>query len=212
MGKDQKSFEIRIKKEALLKTSKLQILHYPFAIHLIPDFIPTATATYSLEGEDEAEFLTENQGKKMRKKKVYQEIQYSEMTLGSYPPGSRSSLIGPHKFEKQYIITPTQVLEMQDIFGLEDAMAECIVCFTEPKDVIFLPCRHICVCNECHKNMPKCPVCRAPIASFLRFTDYTMSSDGPIPYPTGKPPTTSQEIGRAVQQECRDRSRMPSSA
>eukprot|EP00456_Euglypha_rotunda_P088184 TRINITY_DN901_c0_g1_i2.p1 TRINITY_DN901_c0_g1~~TRINITY_DN901_c0_g1_i2.p1 ORF type:complete len:305 (-),score=51.27 TRINITY_DN901_c0_g1_i2:21-935(-) len=36
--------------------------------------------------------------------------------------------------------------------------------------------------------------------------------DGPVPQPRPIPPEPISEIGRAVQQECRDRSRMPSSA
>ena len=47
----------------------------------------------------------------------------------------------------------------------------CCVCMDDTRDVV-LPCRHICTCVECTKQLlrtmdPKCPVCRMP---FRRFT------------------------------------------
>lgn len=47
----------------------------------------------------------------------------------------------------------------------------CCVCMDDTRDVV-LPCRHICTCVECTKQLlrtmePKCPVCRTP---FRRFT------------------------------------------
>jgi E3 ubiquitin-protein ligase MGRN1 len=41
---------------------------------------------------------------------------------------------------------------------------ECVVCLTEPRDTILLPCRHMCLCHECGNQLRlktnKCPVCR----------------------------------------------------
>jgi len=69
--------------------------------------------------------------------------------------------------------TPNAVLQLHDIFGLEDwgNAPECVACLTEPKDTILLPCRHLCVCHHCfdHLTLDKCPVCRAPFQSYLRF-------------------------------------------
>ena len=62
------------------------------------------------------------------------------------------------------------MLAMQDIFGLssilpkgsdgqgggegdEDGDADCIVCMTEPKTTALLPCRHLCVCSDCFKQV-----------------------------------------------------------
>lgn len=40
----------------------------------------------------------------------------------------------------------------------------CVVCFEKNKRILFLPCRHICVCNSCSKRVgTKCPVCRKKI-------------------------------------------------
>ena len=41
---------------------------------------------------------------------------------------------------------------------------DCIVCFSSPKDVILLPCRHFCVCQSCSDSIKfhtnQCPICR----------------------------------------------------
>ena len=67
--------------------------------------------------------------------------------------------------------------EMKEVFGLQDAMKaeddddgkECIICLTNPKNTIMMPCGHLCVCDECAipitKSTKQCPVCRAAITS-----------------------------------------------
>ena len=34
----------------------------------------------------------------------------------------------------------------------EDLGAECVICFTDIKDTILLPCRHFCICASCGKS------------------------------------------------------------
>ncbi|XP_037721202.1 mitochondrial E3 ubiquitin protein ligase 1-like [Drosophila subpulchrella] len=42
----------------------------------------------------------------------------------------------------------------------------CVVCSTNPKEVILLPCGHVCLCEDCAQKISKtCPVCRGKIAS-----------------------------------------------
>ncbi|EDV38877.1 uncharacterized protein Dana_GF25023 [Drosophila ananassae] len=42
----------------------------------------------------------------------------------------------------------------------------CVVCSTNPKEVILLPCGHVCLCEDCAQKISiACPVCRGNIAS-----------------------------------------------
>jgi len=69
-----------------------------------------------------------------------------------------------------YTLTNETCYESKEIYGLDDG--DCVVCLTEPKCVTLLPCRHFCVCNTCVMRLEKsCPVCRAKIASFIRFSN-----------------------------------------
>ena len=43
----------------------------------------------------------------------------------------------------------------------------CIICLTEPPNVLFTDCRHICICLECEEIKPldKCPYCKTTIST-----------------------------------------------
>lgn len=49
----------------------------------------------------------------------------------------------------------------------DDSDTVCVVCLTNPKDTMILPCRHLCLCSECagplKQQTNKCPMCRAKI-------------------------------------------------
>ncbi|CAL9230847.1 unnamed protein product [Arabidopsis halleri] len=58
--------------------------------------------------------------------------------------------------------------------GLEDTGdKECVICLTEPKNTAVMPCRHLCLCSDCAKELRfqsnKCPICRQPIAELLEI-------------------------------------------
>ncbi|XP_011312013.1 mitochondrial ubiquitin ligase activator of nfkb 1 [Fopius arisanus] len=40
----------------------------------------------------------------------------------------------------------------------------CVVCRTNPREIILLPCGHVCLCEDCSDGIDTdCPVCRGPI-------------------------------------------------
>ena len=41
----------------------------------------------------------------------------------------------------------------------------CVVCLDNCKEVLFMPCRHICMCEGCAENITDCPICRSRIVS-----------------------------------------------
>ncbi|XP_019058664.1 PREDICTED: probable E3 ubiquitin-protein ligase LUL4 [Tarenaya hassleriana] len=54
-----------------------------------------------------------------------------------------------------------------------DSGKECVICMAEPKDTAVLPCRHLCMCSDCAKELRiqsnKCPICRQPIEELLEI-------------------------------------------
>ncbi|CAI0559757.1 unnamed protein product [Linum tenue] len=74
--------------------------------------------------------------------------------------------------------------ELREIYGLASGSEaedfndsepgkECVICMTEPKDTAVLPCRHMCMCSECAKELRmqtnKCPICRQPIEELMEI-------------------------------------------
>eukprot|EP00243_Klebsormidium_subtile_P004688 TRINITY_DN1883_c0_g1_i1.p1 TRINITY_DN1883_c0_g1~~TRINITY_DN1883_c0_g1_i1.p1 ORF type:complete len:352 (+),score=76.79 TRINITY_DN1883_c0_g1_i1:201-1256(+) len=56
--------------------------------------------------------------------------------------------------------------------GADDAgNKECVICLTEIRDTLALPCRHLCMCADCAKALRyqtnKCPICRCVVESLL---------------------------------------------
>jgi hypothetical protein len=52
--------------------------------------------------------------------------------------------------------------------------AECSVCLSAPKNAVFLPCGHACVCLECGNEIAAqrnatCPVCRISVTGCMPF-------------------------------------------
>lgn len=49
--------------------------------------------------------------------------------------------------------------------------AECLICLTVAKDTLIMPCAHLCVCEDCGKQLVKakhtCPICRGNISSLI---------------------------------------------
>lgn len=48
----------------------------------------------------------------------------------------------------------------------------CVICVTAKRNVVLIPCRHLCVCADCSAHMQGmrtqvCPLCRLPIDSYI---------------------------------------------
>lgn len=73
--------------------------------------------------------------------------------------------------------------ELHEIYGIgnpkeadpsdSDTGKECVICLAEPKDTAVLPCRHMCMCSKCAKELrllsKKCPICRQPIQELIEI-------------------------------------------
>lgn len=43
----------------------------------------------------------------------------------------------------------------------------CVICLTNPREVVILECGHVCCCADCAENLANtCPICRKPITRF----------------------------------------------
>jgi hypothetical protein len=72
---------------------------------------------------------------------------------------------------------------LKEIYGIEnkaesgggddDDNAECVVCMSDVRDTMALPCRHLCLCNPCAEVLRfqnnKCPICRTIFHSLLQI-------------------------------------------
>ena len=79
----------------------------------------------------------------------------------------------PHslKIELQQLKTFGMWIEIHDIYNSSLDNGECLICCTNLRNSIFLPCKHACTCNTCAhslkmRNSP-CPICKMPIKDLL---------------------------------------------
>jgi E3 ubiquitin-protein ligase MGRN1 len=88
---------------------------------------------------------------------------------------------------KQKIWVKGVSYELQEIYGMEQNRAqanssvraedvdgrECVICMSAERDTTVLPCRHMCMCQECAAALKtqtnKCPICRMEIESLLHI-------------------------------------------
>ncbi|KAB0400716.1 hypothetical protein E2I00_008343, partial [Balaenoptera physalus] len=66
-------------------------------------------------------------------------------------------------------LSPGQVAEDE----VRDNSAECVVCLSDVRDTLILPCRHLCLCNTCADTLRyqanNCPICRLPFRALLQI-------------------------------------------
>ena len=79
----------------------------------------------------------------------------------------------PHslKIELQQLKTYGFWIELHDIYNTALENGECLICCTNLRNTIFLPCKHSCTCNTCAhslkmRNNP-CPICKIQIKDLL---------------------------------------------
>lgn len=56
---------------------------------------------------------------------------------------------------------------------IEDGGLECVICMSEMRDTLILPCRHLCLCQACADSLRyqanNCPICRSPFRALLQI-------------------------------------------
>lgn len=88
---------------------------------------------------------------------------------------------------KQKIFVDGLSYLLQEIYGIEnkankiektfeddsDNSFECVICMSDLRDTLILPCRHLCLCNNCANSLRyqanNCPICRVPFRALLQI-------------------------------------------
>jgi hypothetical protein len=130
----------------------------------------------------------QNNGKEGAERPQNQLIQLSFIEIKQYSPNSPISpasppanqspdslidgLLGRFRWENQFLWLSEGgiLLEQAELYDADEENAECIVCLSELRDILLLPCRHWAVCHNCYSGLRKCLICRAPIYEFMQFS------------------------------------------
>ena len=73
---------------------------------------------------------------------------------------------------KQKLIIGIGVYETAEVYGMEklEDNSDCVICLSNKRNTMVMPCKHICLCNECadvlSNNKSDCPICRIRIQEF----------------------------------------------
>merc|ERR1719445_2857946 len=116
-----------------------------------------------------------------------EEPRQSHLTIGAVEKQSDGQWV--LKAIKQKLFVDGLCYLLQEIYGIEnkvveggyggedddveDTGAECVVCMSDMRDTLILPCRHLCLCNTCADSLRyqanNCPICRAPFRALLQI-------------------------------------------
>jgi len=77
------------------------------------------------------------------------------------------------KVENQIASVGSKRYVIYDIYGTDKGEIEdCVVCLSEVRNTIILPCRHLCVCHNCAEVLKyqsnSCPICRSESRAFIK--------------------------------------------
>ena len=85
--------------------------------------------------------------------------------------------------ELQRLKTFSMWIDLYDVFNCALESGECLICCSNIRNTIFLPCKHSCTCNNCAhslrmRNNP-CPICKNNIDDLLiiETEDDTVNND-----------------------------------
>ena len=111
--------------------------------------------------------------------------QYAMMSYGVFTKDSKQDITGA-RIEKQVVLINGLPFEIKSIYGLDhddstqegktvatdDGQSEeCLVCLSEKKNTLIMPCGHFCICEDCGQGLIKakhtCPICRNFIQSLI---------------------------------------------
>ena len=85
---------------------------------------------------------------------------YRNISLGQYYLLKRFDIEDEEEEpeEPEYIQNETPIINSSQSFKSN----ECVICLTNPPNVLFCNCGHLCLCLECERKKisNKCPICK----------------------------------------------------
>lgn len=134
---------------------------------------------------------------------------HSHVLLATFEKHMDASICVKPLKQKQVVDGVSYLL--QEIYGIEnkyntkdskvaedevsDNSAECVVCLSDVRDTLILPCRHLCLCNTCADTLRyqanNCPICRLPFRALLQIRAMRKKTD-PLSPTSFNPLITSQ--------------------
>ncbi|CAL1530612.1 unnamed protein product [Lymnaea stagnalis] len=77
---------------------------------------------------------------------------------------------------------------------VEDSGAECVICMSDMRDTLILPCRHLCLCSSCADSLryqaSMCPICRVKFRALLQIRAMRKKI---VPTSTNSPQSDTEE-------------------
>jgi len=72
------------------------------------------------------------------------------------------------------VYLPAQRVIMKKVipaYVQESLEIACIICMENPKNIVLLPCKHMCMCKQCYEQsaLTLCPICRVVVQSFMEI-------------------------------------------
>ncbi|KAF7204085.1 ring finger protein 157 [Nothobranchius furzeri] len=118
---------------------------------------------------------------------MFEHLGHSHILLATFEKHMDGSYCVKPLKQKQVVDGVSYLL--QEIYGIEnkynsqeskvsddeisDNSAECVVCLSDVRDTLILPCRHLCLCNACADTLRYqancCPICRLPFRALLQI-------------------------------------------
>jgi hypothetical protein len=70
-----------------------------------------------------------------------------------------------------FSVLEEDLLEVSQEGGEEEDTSKCVICFTNKKNTVFLPCRHLACCYDCsrHQTITECVICRTHIQDRMQI-------------------------------------------
>uniref|UniRef100_A0AAX7V9Q4 E3 ubiquitin-protein ligase n=1 Tax=Astatotilapia calliptera TaxID=8154 RepID=A0AAX7V9Q4_ASTCA len=153
--------------------------------------LPSHTVNLSEWADDELQFDMDKEIFPMVVQAVVDEgedhLGHSHILLATFEKHMDGSYCVKPLKQKQVVDGVSYLL--QEIYGIEnkynsqeskvaddeisDNSAECVVCLSDVRDTLILPCRHLCLCNACADTLRYqancCPICRLPFRALLQI-------------------------------------------